>query len=67
MELEDCDMYNIVQQLGKGAYGNVYLVENKENLIQDVQVMKQINLDAFDDATKAEVLREAKLLELINH
>ena len=38
--MSDTDVYNIIQQLGKGTYGNVYLVSNKENEAEGISAMK---------------------------
>ena len=56
--------YIIISTLGKGSYGIVYKVKNKNN--NNIYVIKQIPFDNLSSKEKNEVKQEAKILSLIN-
>ena len=55
--------YIIEKQLGKGTYGVVYKVKNKED--NQIYVLKQISLRGLSQKQKDEVKLEAQVLSKI--
>ena len=59
------DDFNIEKQLGSGNFGSVSLVTSK--LTKKLYALKEIKGDDYDNNQRAEVQREIKLLENLNH
>ena len=59
------DDFNIEKQLGSGNFGSVSLVTSK--LTKKLYALKEIKGDDYDNNQRAEVEREIKLLENLNH
>jgi len=57
--------FNIEKKLGKGNFGDVYLVTSK--LTKKVYALKEIKGDDYNNNQRLEVEKEIKLLELLNH
>ena len=55
----------IKKQLGKGNFGSVYLVESR--LTNKLYAMKEIKLEMYNPKQRAEVQREVKILQEMNH
>ena len=51
--------------LGTGSFGTAYLVECQSN--REYAVIKQIDIASLSDEERKETLREAKILEVLNH
>ena len=56
--------YIVKETLGKGSYGVVYKVEEKNT--NNIYVIKQISLRGLTTKEKDDVNQEAKILNLIN-
>lgn len=59
------ETYKKVSTLGTGSFGTAYLVECQSN--KDFAVIKQIDIQSMSDEERKETLREAKILEVLNH
>jgi NIMA (never in mitosis gene a)-related kinase len=59
------ESYKKVKHLNEGSYGTAYLVKAKSD--SSLCVIKSISLAALSDAERKETLREAKILEYLNH
>eukprot|EP00347_Sterkiella_histriomuscorum_P002482 403367980 len=59
------ETYKKIQQLGKGSYGVAYLVKCESD--QSLAVIKQIDISKISEEEKLKQLREAKILEILNH
>lgn len=51
--------------LGKGSYGKAFLVECGSD--KSLAVIKKIDIKKMSEADKRATLREAKILEVLNH
>jgi NIMA (never in mitosis gene a)-related kinase len=51
--------------LGKGAYGKAFLVECGSD--KSLAVIKKIDIKKMNEAERRATLREAKILEVLNH
>ena len=58
-------MYKKKQLLGEGAFGKAYLVECESN--GDLCVIKQVNIAQMSEREKEETLKEAQILEVLDH
>ena len=58
-------MYKKKKLLGEGAFGKAYLVECESN--GDPCVIKQVNIANMSEREKEETLKEAQILEVLNH
>lgn len=68
------ETYKKVKTLGTGSFGVAYLVECQSNKVtpahyfsQSLAVIKQIDLTDMGEDERKETLREAKILEVLNH
>jgi NIMA (never in mitosis gene a)-related kinase len=59
------ETYKKVSTLGTGSFGTAYLVECQSN--KEYAVIKQIDIQSMSDEERKETLREAKILEVLNH
>ena len=59
------ETYKKVQTLGVGSFGTAYLVECKSD--KKLAVIKQIDIHTMSEDERKETLREAKILEVLNH
>jgi NIMA (never in mitosis gene a)-related kinase 1/4/5 len=59
------EVYKKVSTLGVGSFGTAYLVECQSN--KDMAVIKQIDIQSMSEEERKETLREAKILEVLNH
>ena len=61
--------------LGKGSFGKAFLVQcesdqvsnNLVNFYKSLAVIKKIDIKKMSEEEKKEALREAKILEVLNH
>jgi len=65
VEKKQYETYKKVSTLGTGSFGTAYLVECQSN--GDYAVIKQIDIQQMSDDERKETLREAKILEVLNH
>ena len=59
------ETYKKVKQLGEGTYGTAYLVDCQ--LAGTQAVIKQIDIEKMSEEERRETLREAKILEVLQH
>ena len=59
------ETYKKVSTLGVGSFGTAYLVECQSD--KSYAVIKQIDIAAMSEEERRETLREAKILEVLNH
>ena len=59
------EVYKKKQLLGEGAFGKAYLVECESS--KDLCVIKQVNIANMSEREKEETLKEAQILEVLNH
>lgn len=59
------ETYKKVSTLGTGSFGTAYLVECQSN--GSLAVIKQIDIQSMTEEERRETLREAKILEVLNH
>lgn len=59
------ESYKKLKTLGSGAFGTAYLVQAQTS--GQHLVIKEIDIQQMDDAERRATLREAKILELLNH
>ena len=59
------ETYKKVSTLGTGSFGTAYLVQCQSN--NEYAVIKQIDIACMSDDEKKETLKEAKILEVLNH
>ena len=57
--------YEIVKELGKGTYANIYLVTKTSSDIKNYYVIKQINLEGLSVEVKQSFKNEATILSKI--
>lgn len=58
------ESYKKLKTLGQGSYGTVYLVECQGS--KQMAVIKQIDIQQLDEGKRREVLKEAKILEVLS-
>ena len=54
--------YEIIKELGKGTYANIYLVTKTSSDIKNYYVIKQINLEGLSVEVKQSFKNEATIL-----
>jgi len=59
------ETYKKVKTLGVGSFGTAYLVECQSD--KSFAVIKQIDIHAMSEEERRETLREAKILEVLQH
>lgn len=59
------ETYKKLSTLGTGSFGTAYLVECSSNLAK--AVIKQIDITQMSEDERKETLREAKILEVLDH
>ena len=59
------ESYKRIKQLGSGAYGQAFLVQCESD--KSYAVIKQIDMEDISDDDRKAALREAKILELLQH
>ena len=62
-----CGPYRLVQLLGTGGMGAVYLAERADGEIEQKVAIKLLRTDADDEARRDRFLRERQLLAYLNH
>lgn len=62
LTLQDLEKLRI---LGEGTYGKCYLVHDKKN--DELCVLKQIEIFGMSQEEQEDVIKEAKILSLLNH
>jgi tetratricopeptide (TPR) repeat protein len=63
----DCGPYRLVQLLGSGGMGTVYLAERRDGEIEHKVAIKLLRADADRPAWRDRFLRERQLLAYLNH
>lgn len=61
----EVDNFEKIKILGEGTYGKCYLVINRTN--QELCVLKQIEIFGMSEEEINEAVREAHILEALNH
>jgi len=59
------ETYKKVNTLGVGSFGTAYLVQCQSD--KALAVIKQIDISEMQDEERKETLKEAKILEVLNH
>lgn len=59
------ESYKKLKVLGKGSFGKAFLVEAESN--GALAVIKKIDIAKLSDEEKRETIKEAKILEVLNH
>jgi NIMA (never in mitosis gene a)-related kinase 1/4/5 len=59
------ETYKKISTLGTGSFGTAYLVECQSD--KAMAVIKQIDIGAMSEEERKETLKEAKILEVLNH
>lgn len=59
------ETYKKISTLGVGSFGTAYLVECQSD--KQMAVIKQIDIGEMTEEERKETLREAKILEVLNH
>ena len=62
-----CGPYRLVQLLGSGGMGTVYLGERRDGEIEQIVAIKVLRADADRPAWRERFLRERQLLAYLNH
>ena len=65
MESKQSESYKRIKQLGQGLNGIAYLMQAQSD--KSLCVIKQIDIKNMEDEQRLEALREAKILEVLNH
>lgn len=65
MDSKKPETYKKEKKLGEGAYGSAYLVRCGSD--NSLAVIKQIDITELDEEEKEQTLKEAKILEVLNH
>ena len=66
MQAEDnFEVYKKIKLLGEGAFGKAFLVECQSQ--GELAVIKQVDIGRMSEAEKQDTLKEAKILEALNH
>lgn len=65
LEVSNFNDYEIIKQIGKGAYGIVYKVKNKSD--QAIYALKTIDISRMENKTLGNTLNEIRILCSINH
>ena len=59
------ETYKKVSTLGVGSFGTAYLVECQSD--KQMAVIKQVDISEMPEDERKETLKEAKILEVLNH
>ena len=59
------EQYKKVSTLGVGSFGTAYLVECQSD--KALAVIKQIDISQMSEEERRDTLKEAKILEVLNH
>lgn len=59
------EQYKKIQTLGSGAYGTAFLVKGQTSGRQ--MVIKEIDLNEMEESDQKAALKEAKVMEMLNH
>ena len=62
---ENFEVYKKIKLLGEGAFGKAFLVECQSQ--GELAVIKQVDIGRMSEAEKQDTLKEAKILEALNH
>lgn len=65
MEKKQYETYKKVSTLGVGSFGTAYLVECQSD--KSLAVIKQIDIQTMSEEERRDTLKEAKILEALNH
>jgi NIMA (never in mitosis gene a)-related kinase len=57
-------VYKKIKTLGQGSFGTAFLVECEST--REYAVIKQIDIQALNEQERKEILREAKILEVVS-
>lgn len=58
-------MYRKIKLLGEGAFGKAFLVQAESS--KELCVIKQVNVSSLTERERQESVREAQILEALNH
>lgn len=61
----DIGQFEKLKVLGEGTFGKCYLVNNKST--NELCVLKQIDLNGMSDKEKQDTMKEARILEALDH
>ena len=59
------DKYEIIDQIGEGAYGRIYRARDKDN--GKIVVLKTVRLEGLDQREQTDALNEIRVMERIDH
>lgn len=59
------DQYEILQILGKGTFGDIYQVKDKQT--HEIAVIKRVSLHNLPIKDRQEALRESQLMQRLHH
>jgi len=59
------ESYKKIKILGKGSYGKAFLVEAESD--GSLAVIKKIDIAKLSEQEKKDTIKEAKILEVLNH
>lgn len=59
------DKYDILEQIGEGAYGRIYRARDKED--GKIVVLKTVRLEGLDQREQTDALNEIRVMERIDH
>lgn len=62
---EQFEVYKKIKLLGEGAFGKAFLVECQSS--KELAVIKQVDIGKMSENEKQDTLKEAKILEALNH
>lgn len=65
MSTADYEQYRRLKLLGEGSFGKAFLCENVTN--KALVVIKEVDIHAMPEAEKRDTIKEAKILEALNH
>lgn len=65
MQAENFEVYKKIKLLGEGAFGKAFLVECGSS--KELAVIKQVDIGRMSEAERQDTLKEAKILEALNH
>lgn len=57
--------YKKIKEIGRGAYGKIFLVENREDHV--LVVLKVVDLSRLDEQETNSVMNEIKIMEMLHH
>ena len=59
------EVYRKIKLLGEGAFGKAFLVQAEST--KEFCVIKQVNIQAMSEREREETVKEAQILEVLNH